>query len=182
MDQVSRSDCMSVSKPSPAQDAAFTDAYNTLRSLADSFLRRNSNAGTLQATALVHEAYLKLSREPRTFADSAHFVRTAAMAMRQILVDHARARLSQKRGGGAEQITLDGLEFARPGGVDVLLIHDALQRLQEWDPRQAQIVELRCFLGLSVAETAANLQISQATVKREWTMARAWLERQLEAR
>ncbi len=170
---------MSGFSTSQARDAAFSEIYRTLRSMADAYMRRFPNAITLQATALVHEAYLKLARESRTFADPDHFVRTAAMAMRQILVDHARARHSQKRGGGSEQITLDGNDLAVPGGVDVLVIHDALLRLQAWDARQSQIVELRCFMGLSVAETARNLHISEATVKRDWAMARAWLEREL---
>ncbi len=163
----------------PAHDAAFGEIYTTLRTMADAYMRRFPNEVTLQATALVHEAYLKLVRESKTYADQEHFVRTAAMAMRQILVDHARARNSRKRGGGAEQITFGGFEIAAPGGVDVLLIHDALLRLQAWDPRQSQIVELRCFMGLSVAEIAQNLHISEATVKRDWAMARAWLEREL---
>ncbi len=167
---------------SSSQDAAFADTYRTLRSLADAYMRRFPNVATLQATALVHEAYLKLNGESKTFAGSDHFIRTAAMAMRQILVDHARARQCQKRGGDVERITLDGNEIAARGGVDVLLINDALQRLRQWDPRQAQIVELRCFMGLSVAETAQNLQISEATVKRDWSMARAWLEHELSAR
>ncbi len=173
---------MSGSSTNPAHDAAFAETYRSLHSLANAYMRRFPNAATLQATALIHEAYLKLAHEAKAFADPDHFVRTAALAMRQILVDHARARQSQKRGGGVEQVTLDGNEIAMPGGVDVLLIHDALLRLQEWDPRQAQIVELRCFLGLSVAETAQNLHISEATVKRDWAMARAWLVRELKAR
>ncbi|HEY7855573.1 MAG TPA: ECF-type sigma factor [Terriglobales bacterium] len=166
----------------PTQDAAFAETYQTLRGLADSYMRRFAGAATLQATALVHEAYLKLIGNSRPYADEAHFIRTAAMAMRQILVDHARARQSQKRGKGDTHLTLDGLDLAQPAGIDVLLLNDALRRLEEWDRQQAQIVELRCFIGLSVPETALNLQISEATVKRDWAMARAWLQRELEVK
>lgn len=150
-----------------------------MRALAAAYLRRSPGTDTLQATALVHEAYLKLAREPRTFADHQHFVYTAAAAMRQILVDHARARLRIKRSGDMARVTLDGLELSAPGGVDVLVLNDALQRLQELDPRQAQIVELRFFVGLSVEEVAALMEISEKTVKRDWAMARAWLQREL---
>jgi RNA polymerase sigma factor (TIGR02999 family) len=166
----------------PALDGAFAETYRELRALAQSYLRRSPSTPTLQATALVHEAYLKLAQAPHAFADEAHFVRTAAVAMRHILVDHARARESRKRGGGWQRITLEGLDPAAPYGVDVLVLNDALVRLQQWDAQQAQIVELRCFLGMSVEETAANLRISPTTVKRDWAMARAWLQRELEAR
>ncbi|MGH9413796.1 MAG: ECF-type sigma factor [Terriglobales bacterium] len=162
--------------------SAFAQTYRTLRLLAERFMRRFGNVPTLQATALVHEAYLKLVRDARSYADEQHFLRTAAMAMRQILVDHARARQSQKRGSGAAHITLSGLDVAQPEGVDVLLLNDALQRLESWDAQQAQIVQLRCFLGLSVPEVASNLQISEATVKRDWAMARAWLKQEITAR
>src|SRR6185312_10224573 len=172
---------MSSTGATPANDAAFAEAYRTLRGLADSYMRRFPGAATLQATALVHEAYLKLAVTRHGYTDKAHFVRTAALAMRQILVDHARSRQSQKRGGSEKHITLDGLDLAQPAGVDVLVLDDALRRLEAWDAQQARIVELRCFLGLSVEETAQNLEISGATVKRDWAMARAWLRRELSA-
>jgi RNA polymerase sigma factor (TIGR02999 family) len=159
--------------------ADFTDGYQQLRSLAGAYARRFSTSETLQATALVHEVYLKLAKEPRQYADQAHFLCTAAAAMRQILVDYARTRQRVKRGGEFTRVTFDGAELAAPGGVDVLVLHQALERLQEWDSRQARIVELRFFVGLSVEEVAAVLGISEKTVKRDWAMARAWLQREL---
>jgi RNA polymerase sigma factor (TIGR02999 family) len=161
----------------------FEDGYEKLRGLAGAYVRRFGDAPTLQATALVHEVYLKLAKDGRQYADQAHFVCTAAAAMRQILVDHARARQRIKRGGEFSRVTLtglDGLEVRAPGGdIDVLILNDALDRLREWDARQAQIVELRFFVGLSVEEAAGVLNISEKTVKRDWAMARAWLQREL---
>jgi RNA polymerase sigma-70 factor (ECF subfamily) len=127
----------------------------------------------------VHEVYLKMAKQSRGFVDHQHFVYTAAAAMRQILVDHARAKHRIKRGGEFVRVTVDGLEFMAPGGIDVLLLNDALQRLQEWDARQARIVELRFFVGLSVEEVATLMSISEKTVKRDWAMAKAWLQREL---
>ncbi|HXE30948.1 MAG TPA: ECF-type sigma factor [Terriglobales bacterium] len=173
---------MSRSAPTSPHDATFAEVYRTLRGLADAYMHRFADSPTLQATALVHEAYLKMAHDSRDYTDQAHFIRTAAMAMRQILVDHARARQSQKRGSGEDHLTLEGVDLAQPAGVDVLVLHDALHRLEVMDAQQAQIVELRCFIGLSVVETAQNLQISEATVKRDWAMARAWLRRELEAK
>lgn len=164
---------------SSGEPADFEAHYQKLRQLAGSYLRRTPASETLQATALVHEVYLKLAREPRTFADQQHFVYTAAAAMRQILVDHARTRLRIKRGGEMVQVTLDGLELSAPGGVDVLVLNDALERLQGWDARQGKVVELRFFVGLSVEEVAGVMSISEKTVKRDWAMARAWLQREL---
>jgi RNA polymerase sigma-70 factor (ECF subfamily) len=164
-------------KPATAED--FEESYQKLREMAGRYLRRSSSDQTLQATALVHEVYLKLAREPHEFADRQHFIFTASAAMRQILVDHARSRQRIKRGGDFARVTLDGLEVSAPGGVDVLVLNDALQRLQQWDARQAQIVELRFFVGLSVDEVAELLAISEKTVKRDWSMARAWLQREL---
>lgn len=157
----------------------FEGSYDKLRALAGSYMRRFSEAQTLQATALVHEVYLKLMREPQHYADHAHFVCVAATAMRQILVDHARARQRIKRGGELQRVTLDGLEVSAPGGVDVLVLNDALERLGGWDDRQSRIVELRFFMGLSVMEVATVLSVSEKTVKRDWAMARAWLQREL---
>ena len=157
----------------------FESCYRQLRSLAAAYLRRMPGSQTLQATALVHEAYLKLAKAEQGFADDQHFVHTAAAAMRQILVDHARARHRIKRGGELARVTLDGLELSAPGGVDVLALDDALTRLQQWDDRQAKIVELRFFVGLSVEEVASLMRISEKTVKRDWAMARAWLQREL---
>jgi len=162
-------------------DASFAASYQMLRSLAESFTLRFAASGTLQATALVHEAYIKLSESQFAFVDQAHCLRTAAMAMRQILVDHARTRNCQKRGGEYVHVTLDDSELSPSANVDVLVLNDALARLEAWDEQQARIVELRCFLGLSLEETAENLRISLSTVKRDWAMARAWLQHELTA-
>ena len=163
----------------PAGPSEFEDGYQQLRALAGSYMRRFSAAQTLQATALVHEVYLKLAKEPRQYADHVHFVCTAAAAMRQILVDAARARNRLKRGGELCRVTLDGAALVGRPEIDVLVINDALDRLAAWDARQARIVELRFFTGLSVEEVAALLDVSEKTVKRDWSMARAWLQRAL---
>lgn len=127
----------------------------------------------------MHEAYLKLAQSAQGYVDQQHFVHTAAAAMRQILVDHARARQRIKRGGDFAKVTLDGLELSAPGGIDVLVLDDALTRLQQWDDRQAKVVELRFFAGLSVEEVSSLMGVSEKTVKRDWAMARAWLQREL---
>jgi RNA polymerase sigma factor (TIGR02999 family) len=159
--------------------ADFDGGYAKLRKIAGSYVRRFSDSQTMQATALVHEVYLKLAKS-RQFADQEHFVCTAATAMRQILVDHARARQRVKRGGEFSRVTMNAIDIAAPGSeVDVLVLNDALQRLAAWDARQARIVELRFFIGLSVEEAAQLLSISEKTVKRDWAMARAWLQKEL---
>jgi RNA polymerase sigma factor (TIGR02999 family) len=157
----------------------FQEEYDSLRSLAEAYLRRHSGAITLQATALVHEAYLKLAAASRNYADRTHFFCTAAAAMRQVLVDHARARQRIKRGGELLRTTLESDELGVTAGLDLLVLHDALDRLEALDERQARIVELRFFVGLSVEEVAELLAISDKTVKRDWAMARAWLQREL---
>jgi len=161
----------------------FEASYQQLRDLAAAYMRKFPGGESLQATALVHEVYLKLVRESRHFADQTHFVRTAATAMRHILVDHARARQAVKRGGDFARITMGGVDgvelMAETEGVDVLDLDSALKKLAEWDARQAQIVELRFFVGLSVEEVAGTLSISAKTVKRDGAMARAWLQREL---
>lgn len=143
---------------------------------------RNEDAGhTLQPTALINEVYLKLAEQSHAiWQNRAQFFGVAGQAMRRILVDHARARRSAKRGGGAQPITLEN--FSDPietAGVDVLDLNEALQKLEAIDPDQARIVELRYFTGLNIEETADALGISPATVKREWAVARAWLRREL---
>ncbi|MES2180020.1 MAG: ECF-type sigma factor [Gemmatimonadota bacterium] len=169
--------------PESSTPADFEDGYQELRALAGAYVRRFSDSDSLQATALVHEVYLKLAKGSARFADRAHFIRTAAKAMRHILVDHARARQRVKHGGELSRITLGGFDIADPatttGELDVLMLDDALVRLAEWDARQAQIVELRFFVGLTVEEAAEVLSISEKTVKRDWAMARAWLQREL---
>lgn len=164
---------------SDAKSADFDDEYAKLREIAGAYVRRYADTPTLQATALVHEVYLKLAKD-RQFVDREHFVYTAAAAMRQILVDHARARQRQKRGGEYARVTLNLLDVAAPDSeTDVLLLNDALERLAEWDARQARIVELRFFIGMTVEEAAEVLNLSEKTVKRDWAMARAWLQKEL---
>jgi RNA polymerase sigma factor (TIGR02999 family) len=155
--------------------------YDELRRLAASYLRRERADHTLQPTALVHEAYLKLvDQRLDRWQNRSHFFGIAAQAMRRILVDHARAHDAAKRGAGVERVTLD--EHALLGessSVDLIALDEALTRLATLDPRQARIVELRFFAGLEVDETARVLDVSPATVKRDWAMARAWLHREL---
>lgn len=161
--------------------------YDELRRLAANYLRHERPGQTLQATALVHEAFLRLSKDKkRPWKNRTHFLAIAALSMRQILVQRARARHSDKRGGEhAERITLDDSVMSRGsaererGGVDVLALDAALEKLAALDPQQAKIVELRYFGGLTVEEAAEALGISPATVKRHWTIARAWLRKEL---
>jgi len=166
-----------------ARDEMLPLVYDELRAIARVHLGRERRDHTLQATALVHEAYERLVDQDRTrWQGRAHFLAVAAQLMRRILVDHARARRAAKRGGGELTLSLDaGLEV-EDGGRDVGLIRldDALTRLEQLDPGQARIVELRYFGGLTVDETAHAVERSPATVKREWAMARAFLHRELE--
>jgi RNA polymerase sigma factor (TIGR02999 family) len=158
--------------------------YAELRRQAGRAMRRESPENTLQATALVHEAYLRLVDQRRVvWRNRAHFFGLAAQLMRRILVDHARERHAAKRGGGLRQLTISEANAPAPSppdeGVDVLALHEALERLAALDPDQARLVELRYFGGLSIEETAEALDVSPATVKREWAIARAWLRREL---
>jgi RNA polymerase sigma factor (TIGR02999 family) len=157
--------------------------YDELRRVAAGYIARERPGGTLQATALVNEAFVRLVGEKaRSFENRAHFVAIAALSMRQILVQRARARRAAKRGGAPERVTLDEAMAPAPDrGVDVLALDEALSRLAAIDPVQARIVELRYFGGLTIDETAGAMRRSPATIKREWTMARAWLKRELEA-
>lgn len=159
------------------------DVYGELHRLAEGYVRRES-AKSVQATELVHEAYLRLAKEkPGQFQDRGHFIAIAAISMRRLLVERARARNAAKRGGVQVQVTLDeGLLAADPGkaAIDLVALDRALTKLAELDAQQARIVELRFFGGLSVEETASALDISPATVKRHWAVARAWLLRELE--
>jgi RNA polymerase sigma-70 factor, ECF subfamily len=157
--------------------------YEELRRLAASYLRRERPGQTLQATALVHEAYVRLIGEKaQNWKNRTHFLAIAALSMRQILVQRARARKAAKRGGDPDRITLD--ERLIPAGgneqVDIVAVDAALEKLAALDARQAKVVELRYFGGLSVEEVADVLDISPATVKRDWTLARAWLKRELD--
>lgn len=155
--------------------------YSELRRLAHRYLREERPGHTLQTTALVHEAYLRLQEKgPTRFENRAQFFAISAQLMRQILVDHARGRRAAKRGRGNETVTLDdacGLMKGRP--VDLIALDDALNGLAQMDPHQSQIVELRFFGGLSIEETAEALGISAATVKRHWATARLWLYQEM---
>jgi RNA polymerase sigma factor (TIGR02999 family) len=169
-----------------ALDALVPAVYSALRAQAASILRREATGHTLSTTALVHEAYLRLVDQARVHIESrAHFYGIAARVMRQILVDHARTRSAAKRGGldggPAIPVTLgDNHVSTGEPAMEVLAVHEALERLAELDPRQARLVELRYFAGLTIAETAATLGISPATANREWVVASAWLRRELE--
>ena len=160
--------------------------YDELRRLAANYLRHERPGQTLQATALVHEAFLRLSKDKnQPWKNRTHFLAIAALSMRQILVQRARARNADKRGGGAEKIALDESAMSARSpeaseGIDVLQLDAALEKLAALDAQQAKIVELRYFGGLTVEETAEALDISPATVKRHWTLARAFLKRELD--
>ena len=164
-----------------AFDEVFPLVYAELRRIAAREMRREKPGRTLQTTALVHEAYLRLLKDASlSFENRAHFLGIAAHAMREILIEHARARAARKRGGGAVRLTLDDLVAPVPAlSIDVLALDEALERLARLDQRHARVVELRYFGGLSVEETAVALALSPATVKRAWTIARAWLYREL---
>jgi RNA polymerase sigma factor (TIGR02999 family) len=155
--------------------------YAELRRVAASHLRRERSDHTLQATALVHEAYLRLiGQQAVQWQNRAHFMAVAAQAMRRILVDHARARDAAKRGSGEAKLRVEDVDIAVDGpSVDILALDHALTRLGELDARQVQVVELRFFGGLSVEEAAEVMELSPATIKREWSFARAWLRREL---
>ena len=154
--------------------------YRELRKIAAGYIRRERPGQTLQATALVHEAYLRLAGAGQPWTDERHFVGIAARSMRQILVERARARGAQKRWAGMNRVTLsDSLAIAANEETILPAIDEALARLEKIDAEQAKIVELRYFAGLSIEETADALGISPATLKRRWALARAWLFRDL---
>jgi RNA polymerase sigma-70 factor, ECF subfamily len=157
--------------------------YNELRQLASRYMRRERTDHTLQATALVHEAYLKLVEQRLVdWQGRAHFLGVAAQMMRRILIDHARSHLRDKRGGGAVVVPLDeAIVFAPEQASELIRLDQSLERLAKLDPRQSRIVELRFFGGLTVEETAQVVGISPKTVKREWAMAKAWLHGDLKA-
>jgi RNA polymerase sigma factor (TIGR02999 family) len=162
-------------------DALLPVVYQELRRLAAAYLRRERPGQTLQPTALVHEAYLRLMKDrPDRWQNRAHFCAIAAHSMRQILIERARARGAQKRGGAQPRVTLDeALVAGAEPSVDLVALDQALARLEALDPEQARLVELRFFGGLTIEETAEAMNISPATVKRHWTVARAWLAREL---
>jgi len=165
-----------------AQDALLPAVYGELHRQAERYMRGQPAGHTLQATGLVHEAYLKLVDHTKVeWQSRAHFFGVAAKAMRSILIDHARAHRAAKRGAGAVRVTLGtGRDIPdKTPDVDVLELDEALQRLAELDPERARLVELRYFGGLSIEEAAEVLEVSPATLKRHWNTARAWLRREL---
>lgn len=155
--------------------------YDELRGLAKRYMRREDASHTLQTNALVNEAYLRLVNQQNVdWQNRAHFFAIAAQVMRHLLVDHARSKQYAKRGGGAQQITLDeGSAIAPEQSVELLALNQALDRLAAIDARKSKIVELRYFGGLTSEETAEVLGVSEITVKREWLKAKAWLFREL---
>ena len=167
-----------------ARDELLPIVYDELRRIARSHLRRERPDHTLQPTALVHEAYLRLVGEAGvSWQNRAHFFGIAARLMRQILINHAEARAAARRGGGAFRVSLSSADRELEGATfDIVALDDALKGLAALDARQAHIVELRFFGGLTVEETATLLDLSPATVKREWTSARAWLRREIDRR
>jgi len=163
-----------------ARDALMPIVYDELRRLAHAYMRRERAGHVLQTTALVNEAYLRLvDVERMEWRGRGHFFAMAATLMRRILVDHARDQARDKRGGRVEFTSLADKAIAPATSIDVLALDEALERLGAMDPRHAQIVELRFFGGLTLDETADALEISPATVKRDWTWAKAWLHQQL---
>ena len=155
--------------------------YDELRRLARSYLQRERSHHSLQATEIVHEAFLRLvDQQTATWQDRAHFFRIAAQTMRRILVDHARSQLAEKRGGEWSKVEFDlAMEVAAPRQIDVIALDDALLDLAKLNPQHSQIVELRFFGGLTIEEVAKSLGVSPRTVQREWRMARAWLQREI---
>ena len=156
--------------------------YGELRRLASAYLRRERSNHTLQSTALVHEAFMRMVHQQEVqWRNRAHFYAIAAQMIRRILVDYARSQHAEKRGSGAIKLELDeAMAVAQAGpDVDLLGLNDALDRLAELDERQGRIVELRFFAGLSIEETAEVMSLSPASIKREWQTARAWLFREM---
>lgn len=169
---------------SEALDELLPLVYRELHLQAQRYLRRERPDHTLQTTALINEAYLKLVDQKNVrWQNRAHFFGIAAQAMRRILVDHARSKHREKRGGEAEKISLEDAEGLASGNnitVDLMTLDEALKKLAKMDEQKARIVELRYFSGLSVKETAEVMQVSTDTIERHWTMAKAWLLRELE--
>jgi RNA polymerase sigma factor (TIGR02999 family) len=167
-----------------AESQLYSIVYGELRRLAGHYMRREQPGHTLRPTALVNEAYLRLvGGQPADFQNRKHFFYLASQVMRHILVDHARSRLASKRGGSLRQVTLDDqIPMSDAGMTELLAVHEALEKLSSKDPRKARIVQLRYFAGLSVEETAAIIGTSEKTVKRDWSLARLWLQQELAER
>lgn len=163
-----------------ALDKLVPYVYDELRRLARHYMRRERPGHTLQTSALVNEAYLRLVDQTVSWENRAHFLGIAARLMRQILVDHARAHNYAKRGGGAEKVSLDqAADLAQARASDLIALDDAMNSLAQMDPQQSRIVELKFFGGLTIEETAEVVGLSHATVEREWSAARAWLRREM---
>lgn len=165
-----------------ADEALLSLVYDELHSLAGHYMRHERAGHTLQATALVNEAYLRLggSEKAVTWEGRAHFMRVAARAMRRVLIQHARAKYSDKRGGKMARVPLENAAvFEREPSLDLLALDSALEKLSEVNERMGQVVELRFFGGLSVEDTAKILETSPITVKRDWRAARAWLRTEI---
>lgn len=163
-----------------AMDRVFSATYAELRSIAGRHMRRERSGHTLEPTALLHEAVLRLfGGQAPTLEDRSHFLRAASRAMRHALVDHARARGAAKRGANAEPTQIRDMADPQASPLDVLELNDALEQLALAEPRCAQVVELRFFAGLEVEEVAEVLEVSTATVKRDWRFAKAWLAQAL---
>jgi len=167
-----------------ALDALMPLVYSELRRLANSYLQRERSDHTLQSTALVHEAYVRMvDQNLPQWQNRAHFFAVAAQLMRQILVDYARSHRAAKRGGGACKVTLtDAASRPQRVDIDVVALDDALKSLAQIDPQQSRVVELRFFAGLSIEDTSEVLGISPSTVNRDWNTARVWLYRELDRR
>jgi RNA polymerase sigma-70 factor (ECF subfamily) len=162
-----------------ALERLYESVYSELRAMAESGMRRERGAHTLQPTALVNEVYVRLA-SAKQWENRRHFFGAAAQAMRRILVDHARRKYAEKRGAGLERVTLSDLDVSAPEeDLDVLAVNDALDRLAAEDPRLAEVVNLRFFAGMSIEESAQAMETSPATVKRDWAFARAWLVEQV---
>jgi RNA polymerase sigma factor (TIGR02999 family) len=167
-----------------ARDRVFTHLYPELRRLAGAVLRSNADHHTLEATALLNDALMKLIQaRPPAAEDRVHFARIVARAMRQILIDRARRRLADKRGGGERALAIEDFDAVELGSpAELVALDDALKRLAEFDARAATVVELRVFVGLTIDETAQAMELHAATVNREWAHATAWLKQHVFAR
>jgi RNA polymerase sigma factor (TIGR02999 family) len=166
-----------------ARDRLMPLVYDELHRLAHQYMKRESPGHTLQTSALVNEAFVKLVDQTNVrWQNRSHFFGIAAQLMRRILVDHARSRQTAKRGGGARPVSFDdALLVSDERSAEVVAVHEALERLAVFDSRKAQIVELRFFGGLSIDETAKVLGVSPGTVMRDWTLAKAWLHKEISA-
>lgn len=160
-------------------DELLPTVYDELHALAAAVLQRTRVIDATTTTSLVQDVYVRLANRGLRFRDRSHFLRLAAQAMRRLLIDRARNASALKRGGGQAALELDESVVPADGAPDLLAVDDALSRMAKFDARRARIVELRFFGRLTVEETAAALEVSAATVKREWTLARAWLYREL---